>query len=190
METVNIKIIISTYKEDNQYFSVGISKQTNKIIRIALPQPERDASITEISKLYPDFELSDKYRDVAKSMSKIYKGEKVDFKHELLDLDINESDNNESPLKTLFEREVLLETARIPYGEVRTYKYIAGKLQTHAYRAVGSALAKNPYPLIIPCHRVVKSDMRVGQYGGGCEMKKRILKNEGVQIKGDKIVKK
>ena len=57
-----------------------------------------------------------------------------------------------------------------------------------AYRAVGTALGKNPFPIIIPCHRVVKSNMSIGEYGGGSEMKKEILKNEGVRIKGDKII--
>jgi methylated-DNA-[protein]-cysteine S-methyltransferase len=75
----------------------------------------------------------------------------------LLDIDVDKSKNNVSPVETLFERDVLLQTAKIPYREVRTYKYIAEKLQTHTYQAVGSALAKNPFPLIIPCHRVVKS---------------------------------
>lgn len=63
---------------------------------------------------------------------------------------------------------------------------IAGKLQTRAYLAVVSILTKNPFPLIIHCHRVVKSDMKVGEYGGGVKWKKDI-KNDGVQIKENKI---
>jgi methylated-DNA-[protein]-cysteine S-methyltransferase len=50
-------------------------------------------------------------------------------------------------------------------------------------------MANNPFPLIIPCHRVVKSDLTIGQYGGGPKMKREILKNEGVNLKGDKIIK-
>jgi len=84
---------------------------------------------------------------------------------------------------------VLVETYKIPYVEVATYKSLAEKLKTRAYRAVGTVMANNPFPLIIPCHRVVKSDLTIGQYGGGPKMKREILKNEGVNLKGDKIIK-
>ena len=82
-----------------------------------------------------------------------------------------------------FQRRVLLETIRIPRGSVTSYGDLAKKISAPgAARAVGSALAKNPFPLIIPCHRVVKSDGSVGQFGGGTEFKKALLRLEGVQI--------
>ena len=59
---------------------------------------------------------------------------------------------------------------------------------SHAYRAVGTALGKNPFPIVIPCHRVVKSNMKIGEYRGGSEMKKEILENEGVRLKGYRII--
>ncbi len=185
---INDKIIISTYKTNELYFSVGISSLTHKIVRTSLPQDRMDESIAEISRWNPEYELSDEYIDVAKTISRVYNGEKISFEFESLDLDIPKSKNIKSSIKTPFEREVLLQTIKIPFGEVRTYKYIAGKLGTRAYRAVGTALGKNPFPIIIPCHRVVKSNMSIGEYGGGSEMKKEILKNEGVRIKGDKII--
>ncbi|MBN2538724.1 MAG: MGMT family protein [Deltaproteobacteria bacterium] len=82
-----------------------------------------------------------------------------------------------------FQRRVLLETMQIPWGSVTSYGDLAKKISAPgAARAVGSALAKNPFPLIIPCHRVVKSDGSVGQFGGGAELKKALLRLEGVQI--------
>ena len=83
---------------------------------------------------------------------------------------------------TPFERAVLLKALEIPRGEFRTYGWIAQEIgNPRAVRAVGTALARNPIPLFIPCHRVVRSDGTIGQYGmGGPEMKRRLLLWEGV----------
>jgi len=80
-----------------------------------------------------------------------------------------------------FERSVLLKTLEIPRGEVRTYSWVAKEIgRPHAVRAVGTALATNPIPLVIPCHRVVRSDGRIGEYGcGGPEAKRLVLEVEG-----------
>lgn len=183
-------ITISSIKENGLYFAVGISHTTLKIVRISLPCQDEDEAITIISDQYPNFEVSDEYVEVARAISKIYEGKKVDLNQSTLDLTVDEPNNREKPVKTMFMKNVLLQTYKIPYGEVKTYKYIAEKLGTHAYRAVGTALSKNPFPLIIPCHRVVKSDLSVGQYGGGSEMKKELLKREGIIIEGDKVFRK
>jgi O-6-methylguanine DNA methyltransferase len=83
---------------------------------------------------------------------------------------------------TDFQQSVLRATRRIPRGEVRTYGWVAREVGSPgAVRAVGSALARNPVPLVIPCHRVVQGDWRLGQYsGGGTETKRRLLAAEGV----------
>jgi len=78
---------------------------------------------------------------------------------------------------------VLRETARIPRGKVMSYGALAEAIHApRAARAVGTALARNPFPLIIPCHRVVKADGFIGRFGGGREMKKALLRLEGVEI--------
>ena len=76
---------------------------------------------------------------------------------------------------------------QIPEGKVTTYAEIAKKLNTKAWRAVGSAMAKNKNLIVIPCHRVVRSDGTVGQYALGADKKIEILKKEGVLIKNGKI---
>jgi len=77
---------------------------------------------------------------------------------------------------TGFEWQVLLASLTIPLGETRSYQWIAHKIgRPKAVRAVGSALRKNPYPLIIPCHRVVKSDGSLGAYAGKMDGKKAEL---------------
>jgi O-6-methylguanine DNA methyltransferase len=84
---------------------------------------------------------------------------------------------------TEFERAVLLKAREIPRGEVRTYGWIAAQIgHPAAVRAVGSALRKNPVPVLIPCHRVVRSDGHIGEYAlGGSTNKRAILAAEGVR---------
>ncbi len=80
-----------------------------------------------------------------------------------------------------FQQSVLTSCATIPIGTVRPYGWIAEELKKPgATRAVGTALAKNPIPLLIPCHRVVRSDGSVGNYAFGAEMKRELLVREGV----------
>ena len=77
---------------------------------------------------------------------------------------------------TEFEREVLREVLRIPFGQIRTYGWLARKVKRpNASRAVASALRKNPYPLFIPCHRVVRSNGDSGGYSLGRDFKKELL---------------
>jgi O-6-methylguanine DNA methyltransferase len=81
-----------------------------------------------------------------------------------------------------FQQRVLTKTMEIPYGEVRPYAWVAEQIgHPRAQRAVGTALAMNPIPFVIPCHRVVRSDGRIGQYGaGGPSAKRAVLASEGL----------
>ena len=85
---------------------------------------------------------------------------------------------------TVFEQAVLRKTYEIPRGEVRPYGWVAREIRRPAaVRAVGTALANNPIPYFIPCHRVVRTDGHIGNYGGGGpEAKKAILTMEGVGV--------
>ena len=82
-----------------------------------------------------------------------------------------------------FEQAVLRKALEIPSGEVRPYSWIAKEIgHPGAVRAAGTALAKNPVPLLIPCHRVVRSDGHIGRYSlGGARNKRRLLEVEGAQ---------
>lgn len=104
------------------------------------------------------------YQDISRYLS----GEKVDFSQYETDL---------SSLSE-FQQLVLNETRKIPYGETITYSELARCIgKEKAVRAVGTALSKNPYPIIIPCHRVVARSGD-GGYRGGMELKKRLLEME------------
>jgi methylated-DNA-[protein]-cysteine S-methyltransferase len=81
---------------------------------------------------------------------------------------------------TKFKRQVWEATRSIPYGETRSYGWIAERIgKPGAVRAVGQALSRNPLPIIIPCHRVVASTGGLCGFGGGLEMKARLLRLEG-----------
>jgi methylated-DNA-[protein]-cysteine S-methyltransferase len=80
-----------------------------------------------------------------------------------------------------FVRKVLRRTARIPFGETRSYGEVAASAGSpRAFRAAGSALGANPIPIVVPCHRVLRSGGALGGYGGGLDLKRRLLEIEGV----------
>jgi methylated-DNA-[protein]-cysteine S-methyltransferase len=83
-----------------------------------------------------------------------------------------------------FQRSVLLAEYAIPRGRVSTYGRIAAAVGSPGgARAVGGALAGNPFPILIPCHRAVRSDGSIGGYQGGSAMKRELLKMEGVEFR-------
>lgn len=83
---------------------------------------------------------------------------------------------------TEFEQAVLRKTMEIPFGEVRPYSWVAREIERpRAVRAVGTALAHNPVTFVIPCHRVVRADGHIGEYGaGGPQAKREVLGREGI----------
>lgn len=117
--------------------------------------------------------------DVLETLSAIYTGEDVDHSFTLA-------------MEGLppFTKRALEVTAKIPHGYVTTYGGVARRLKNRgAARAVGNAEAKNPFPLLIPCHRVIRSNLEVGEYGSGGEVKRRILEREGVKFMGKRVSK-
>ncbi len=108
---------------------------------------------------------------VANKILAFLKGDDVRFSLGMVRLD----------LCSEFQQDVLRAEHGIPRGRVSTYQRIAKHLgHDNAARAVGGALASNPFPIIIPCHRAIRSDGTLGGYQGGLEMKHTLLKMEGV----------
>ncbi|MCD6419652.1 MAG: MGMT family protein [Synergistetes bacterium] len=105
-----------------------------------------------------------------KDITKYLRGEKVDFRTYRLNLD------NISPFETMVYRA----TSSIPYAEVKSYKWVATQIgKPHAYRAVGNALKKNPFLLLVPCHRVWKNNREIGGFSAGVELKRYLCSIEG-----------
>lgn len=81
---------------------------------------------------------------------------------------------------TPFQRKVWKAIARIPYGRVRSYQWVAMRVGGKQYaRAVGMALGANPVPIVVPCHRIIAHDGSLGGFSGGVSMKRRLLSLEG-----------
>ena len=98
-------------------------------------------------------------------------GEKVSFDKFKINL----------PSLSPFQRKVLRAATKIPYGTVSTYGELAKTIgHPNSSRAVGNSLSKNPFPIIVPCHRIVRSDGKVGGFsaGGGMELKEKLLRME------------
>lgn len=92
---------------------------------------------------------------------------------------------------TEFQKKVLAATAKIPYGRTRTYGWLAERAGSPAAaRAVGQAMARNPVPIIVPCHRVIGSNGKLCGFGGGArrlDLKKKLLEMEGVKVQGPDV---
>jgi len=113
--------------------------------------------------------LAGKGRDASECIENYFKGTAIKPPWEWMDM------AGLTPLQQL----VLRVTVDIPYGSVRSYKQVAEAIhRPKAYRFVGSTLAKNPFPILIPCHRVIRSDSSLGQFGGGTDLKRELIEME------------
>ena len=111
--------------------------------------------------------------DLGKRIQRHLEGEAVEFDLEIVALDTC----------SRFQQKVLLADYSIPRGWVSTYGRVARSLGCPAGgRAVGGALSHNPFPIIIPCHRVVRANLELGGFGGGLPMKRALLELEGLKF--------
>ena len=144
-----------------------------KVQRIFLPneQPVFQATFPDASPL-----SCPAITELAERMERFLEGDAIGFEPTHLDLLALERCSE-------FQRRVLLAEYRIPRGWVSTYGRIAKSLGVPGgARAVGGALSRNPFPIVIPCHRAIRSDGQLGGFRGGLEMKLALLELEGVKV--------
>jgi methylated-DNA-[protein]-cysteine S-methyltransferase len=143
-----------------------------KIVRILLSKPGLSAD-DQVCELYPNSQAPScaEIEDIATAIKGFLEGEAIEFSLDVADLS----------LCSEFQQLVLRAEHGIPRGSVSTYQLIAKYLgKRNSARAVGNALANNPFPLIVPCHRAIRSDRHLGGYQGGFEMKRALLEKEGI----------
>ena len=169
-----------TYKDSNLGTFGFIWREENnqtKVIRIYLPT-DKNILLSKLQGMYPSSKKSNSLEELTGDIKKFISGENIKFNLDILDLGIC----------TDFEKKVLLAEYNIPRGFVSSYSRIAKSIGIpKGARAVGNALANNPFPLIIPCHRAIRSDGSLGGFQGGLEMKKKLLENEGVVFSNEKV---
>jgi len=142
-----------------------------KIVRVLLSSPGLSAE-DQALRLYPDSQMAScvAIDAVATSIQALLEGEDIVFSLGVADL----------TLCSAFQESVLRAEHGIPRGSISTYQLLSAHLgKQNGARAVGNALANNPFPLIVPCHRAIRSDRKLGGYQGGLEMKRALLEKEG-----------
>ncbi len=144
------------------------------ISRVLLTSPGLSAE-DRVRSLYPGAMDSScpEIDEVGKGILAYLDGDEVKFPLDVMDMS----------RCTPFQKEVLRAEHDIPRGQVSTYRLIARHLgRDLGSRAVGNALARNPFPLLIPCHRTIRSDRSPGGFQGGPAMKRRLLEMEGIEF--------
>ena len=145
---------------------VGIIGSAKGLLCTTLPQPSAQEACRLLGDSVNQATCSPRLFDgLVERLKAYFGGHKAAFPDEL---DLSGA--------TPFQREVWEITRLIPYGETRSYLWVAEQIKRPgAARAVGQALSRNPLPVIVPCHRVVASDGRLGGFSGGVEMKRYLL---------------
>ena len=145
-----------------------------RVSRILLPDEQKSVECIIQTAFADSSELScPAISEIGERIQRFFQGEVVDFRLDIVALE----------RCSTFQKKVLLKVHYIPRGQVSTYGNIARDLGVlGGARAVGGALAHNPFPIIIPCHRVIGSDGRLGGFQSGLRMKQDFLKLEGVKF--------
>lgn len=148
---------------------VGIVGSKEGLRRLVWHQPTPEAVLAVLFPVLSGArEDRHSFGDLPQRLQRYFKGQKVHFPDKL---DLRYA----SP----FQRAVLELVQTIPYGQTRSYAWVAGESrQPKAFRAVGRVLAQNPLPIIVPCHRVLGSDGSLVGFSGGLELKKYLLDME------------
>ncbi|MGB9886583.1 MAG: methylated-DNA--[protein]-cysteine S-methyltransferase [Moorellales bacterium] len=153
---------------------VALARNENGLLAVIPPRPDEEEALTALrAKLGGGSGQEDRqaFGDLPLRLEAYFAGDEVDLSRGVV-LDWSRTGD--------FRRRVLLAVREIPYGHIRPYRWVATKIgRPQACRAVGQALRANPWPLVIPCHRVVGSAGRLGGYSAGQALKRRLLKLEG-----------
>ncbi len=142
------------------------------LVRVGWASDDRDLILSELALAIGPrvLELPARLDDARRQLDEYFDGRRTAFDLEL-----------DWRLSHGFVRTVLAETWRIPFGETRTYAEMAVAAGSpRAFRAAGSALGANPIPVVVPCHRVLRTGGGLGGYGGGLGVKRQLLELEGV----------
>ncbi len=156
---------------DSPFGRLLVAGTPRGLVRVAFPEESEDAVLERLARRLSPRILRDtgRFDAVARQLDEYFAGRRHAFETEL-----------DWSLIGPFGRRVLAATAAIPYGSVLSYAQVAGEAGSpRGSRAAGNALGSNPIPIVIPCHRVLRTGGALGGYGGGLPRKRWLLELEG-----------
>ncbi len=154
---------------DSPFGPVFLARTEKGVCRVSFRQSE-DALLSDLERrsLLPEMAPDELDRE-RRELGEYFEGKRREFE---MPIDLRGASD--------FQRRVLRATSRIPFGECARYADVARRIgRPNAQRAVGNALGKNPIAIVIPCHRVIASNGRIGGYTGGLDIKRTLMKIEG-----------
>jgi methylated-DNA-[protein]-cysteine S-methyltransferase len=157
---------------DSPFGTLLLATTPKGLVRVGLPNQDADDLLTDLAtRVSPRVLEAPTQLDQARRELDLY------FEGKLTEFDLP----LDWRLSKDFRRKVLRAIARIPYGQTRSYTQMATSAgNERAVRAAGSACGSNPLPLVVPCHRVLRTGGALGGYGGGLPMKEGLLRLEGI----------
>ncbi len=161
---------------DSPFGPLLLARTPRGLVRVGLPNQDSDELLVDLAtRVSPRVLESPAQLDQARRELDLY------FEGKLTEFDLP----LDWRLSRDFRRRVLRAISRIPYGQTRSYTEMAKSAgNERAVRAAGTACGANPIPLVVPCHRVLRSGGALGGYGGGLPMKEALLELEGVLASG------
>jgi methylated-DNA-[protein]-cysteine S-methyltransferase len=157
---------------DSPFGPLLLARTPKGLVRVGLPNQDTDELLVDLAtRVSPRVLEAPARLDATRRELDLY------FEGKLTEFDLP----LDWQLSKDFRRKVLRAIARIPYGQTRSYTEMATRAgNERAVRAAGTACGSNPLPLVVPCHRVLRSGGALGGYGGGLPMKEGLLRLEGV----------
>jgi methylated-DNA-[protein]-cysteine S-methyltransferase len=160
---------------------MGLVGSTQGIRRIYLPMSKKEELYERVKKDFPGGEKEgDIYAREIEEIEGYFNGQRKEF---TFALDFSKA--------TAFQKRVYEILLTIPFGQIRTYAWVAKKVgNAKALRAVGNANGKNQWPLAVPCHRVVGSNGELTGFSasGGLDLKARLLRHEGISVEKNRVI--
>ena len=154
---------------------VGMAASPTGLLRIILPVGSREGALAAVRRDWPGAQdgMNSHLATLQPRLERYFRGEDVSFQDEVLDM----------RQASAFLTRVWDVVRAIPRGQVRSYSWVAQQVGSpRGARAVGLAMAINPFPIVVPCHRVVGKHGQLTGFGGGLEMKSRLLAMEGARL--------
>ena len=153
--------------------NICLIAKNGKLAALKITGDDEYRLVRSLTLQYPESVRTERpFKNVRLLLDRYLRGQKVDF-----DIPVDVS------AETRFTQKVLRVLQGIPYGEVRSYLWVGRQIgYTMAARAIGQAVKRNPIPIIIPCHRIIREDGTIGGFSQGVNIKRRLLAIEKVEL--------